>query len=282
MSLMTCVICASSSRAPVINVVSWGIPKQRYVPCKRGMLLLLHLDQQPFAQNVCVCICNPRLSSDKPNNKSRKMGHAHSKSSPAGASITPSNESPPSSAGSSATYTYNTRDSNASSLRSTSSTSTASFHTTTSFTSLAGRGVASTTSTLAPINTNLTHSMRPRELHHLSYLIDPNELDSGWKVRSPSGNLLGKQGYFTRDDRPLSLRERQERIRAGLASPGLSPVVQEGADPAGLSDGASVKGMDREAFRGVLREKQINVRTMELELERKRKSKKRTGSLLCY
>jgi len=101
-------------------------------------------------------------------------------------------------------------------------------------------------------------------------------------VRSPSGNLLGKQGYFTRDDRPLSLRERQERIRAGLASPGLSPVVQEGADPAGLSDGASVKGMDREAFRGVLRVKQINVRTMELELEKKRKSKKRTGSLLCY
>jgi len=126
--------------------------------------------------------------------------------------------------------------------------------------------------------------MRPRELHHLSYLIDPNELDSGWKVRSPSGNLLGKQGYFTRDDRPLSLRERQERIRAGLASPGLSPVVQEGVSPVASGDGGSVKEKDREALRGVLREKQINVRTMEmaLEKEKQRKSKKRTGSLLCY
>jgi hypothetical protein len=126
--------------------------------------------------------------------------------------------------------------------------------------------------------------MRPRELHHLSYLIDPNELDSGWKVRSPSGNLLGKQGYFTRDDRPLSLRERQERIRAGLASPGLSPVIHEDARPATPGDRGSVKEVDRETLRGVLREKQINVRTMELavEKEKKRKSKKRTGSLLCY
>jgi len=124
--------------------------------------------------------------------------------------------------------------------------------------------------------------MRPRELHHLSYLIDPNELDSGWKVRSPSGNLLSKQGYFTRDDRPLSLRERQERIRAGLASPALSPVIQEGATSATLSDDDGVK--DREALRGVLKEKGVNVRTMELALEKekKRKSKKRTGSLLCY
>jgi len=126
--------------------------------------------------------------------------------------------------------------------------------------------------------------MRPRELHHLSYLIDPNELDSGWKVRSPSGNLLGKQGYFTRDDRPLSLRERQERIRAGLASPALSPVIPQATESAASGDRVSVKEMDREASRGVLIEKQVNVRTMELALEKeqKRKSKKRTGSLLCY
>ena len=126
--------------------------------------------------------------------------------------------------------------------------------------------------------------MRQRELHHLSYLIDPNELDSGWKVRSPSGNLLGKQGYFTRDDRPLSLRERHERIRAGLASPGLSPMTQEGAGSIALADGGSMKETDREALREVLKEKQINFKTMELavEKEKKRKSKKRTGSLLCY
>lgn len=37
-------------------------------------------------------------------------------------------------------------------------------------------------------------------------------------MRSPSGNLLGKTGYICRDDRPLSLRERQERIKAGLAA----------------------------------------------------------------
>ncbi len=33
-------------------------------------------------------------------------------------------------------------------------------------------------------------------------------------VRSPSGNLLAIDNYFDRPDRPLSLRERQERIRA--------------------------------------------------------------------
>jgi len=80
------------------------------------------------------------------------------------------------------------------------------------------------------------------------------------------------------------LRERQERIRAGLASLGLSPVVQEDTSSATPIDGSNVKEKDREVLRKVLGEKQITVRTMELALEKekKRKSKKRTGSLLCY
>ena len=36
-------------------------------------------------------------------------------------------------------------------------------------------------------------------------------------IRSPSGNLLGMTSYFERADRPLSMRERQERVRRALA-----------------------------------------------------------------
>ena len=35
-------------------------------------------------------------------------------------------------------------------------------------------------------------------------------------IRSPSGNLLGMASYFERPDRPLSMRERQERVRRAM------------------------------------------------------------------
>lgn len=59
----------------------------------------------------------------------------------------------------------------------------------------------------------------PRQLTRLSSLIDPAGLGEGWKVKSPSGNLLGPNAFIDRPDRPLSVRERQERVRAALVSP---------------------------------------------------------------
>lgn len=59
----------------------------------------------------------------------------------------------------------------------------------------------------------------PRQITHLSNLIDPADLVEGWKVRSPSGNLLGPGEFINHPERPLSLRERQERVKAALQSP---------------------------------------------------------------
>jgi len=53
-----------------------------------------------------------------------------------------------------------------------------------------------------------------RNLRKLSELIDPTTIfDDEWAVQSPSGAILGRSAYETREDRPLSMRERQERIR---------------------------------------------------------------------
>jgi len=53
-----------------------------------------------------------------------------------------------------------------------------------------------------------------RNLRKLSELIDPTTIfDDEWAIQSPSGNILGRTAYEIRDDRPLSMRERQERIR---------------------------------------------------------------------
>ncbi|KAI4742665.1 hypothetical protein E4T50_06936 [Aureobasidium sp. EXF-12298] len=41
----------------------------------------------------------------------------------------------------------------------------------------------------------------------------PLRQGSNEQVRSPSGNMLTGSRYNLRDDRPLSVRERQERIR---------------------------------------------------------------------
>ena len=53
-----------------------------------------------------------------------------------------------------------------------------------------------------------------RNLRKLSELIDPTTIfDDEWAIQSPSGNILGRTAYEIREDRPLSMRERQERIR---------------------------------------------------------------------
>ncbi|KAF4553789.1 Hypothetical protein D9617_6g095220 [Elsinoe fawcettii] len=56
--------------------------------------------------------------------------------------------------------------------------------------------------------------VRRQHVRQLSELIDPTKLcvDDDY-VKSPSGNLLGHADFCAREDRPLSLRERQERIR---------------------------------------------------------------------
>lgn len=49
---------------------------------------------------------------------------------------------------------------------------------------------------------------------NVSELIDPESLIAeGTMVQSPSGSLLTRDDFYAREDRPLSMRERQERIR---------------------------------------------------------------------
>jgi hypothetical protein len=63
------------------------------------------------------------------------------------------------------------------------------------------------------MESGITHPKPARPLiRRYSELIDPAQLDN-LQVRSPSGNMLTGSRYNLRDDRPLSVRERQERIR---------------------------------------------------------------------
>lgn len=52
-------------------------------------------------------------------------------------------------------------------------------------------------------------------VRRFSELLDPAILDDQ-QIRSPSGNLLSGSTYALREDRPLSIRERQEIIRQRL------------------------------------------------------------------
>lgn len=65
----------------------------------------------------------------------------------------------------------------------------------------------------------------PRQVTHISALIDPTELQQGWMVRSPSGNLLGPGEFLHHPERPLSLRERRERVKAAMESAPPSPLT---------------------------------------------------------
>jgi hypothetical protein len=59
----------------------------------------------------------------------------------------------------------------------------------------------------------ITHPTPARPLlRRYSELLDPIQLDNQ-QVRSPSGHILTGSTYNLRGDRPLSVRERQERIR---------------------------------------------------------------------
>jgi hypothetical protein len=62
------------------------------------------------------------------------------------------------------------------------------------------------------LESGITHPKPARPLiRRYSELLDPTQLDNQ-QVRSPSGHMLTGSTYNLRGDRPLSIRERQERI----------------------------------------------------------------------
>jgi len=77
--------------------------------------------------------------------------------------------------------------------------------------------------------------------------------DDDWAVKSPSGNMLGRKAFQDRDDRPLSMRERQERIRQEVvrknsyAVSGLRPVLEQGQQVPTANDAVTATEPDKEA-----------------------------------
>lgn len=75
----------------------------------------------------------------------------------------------------------------------------------------------------------------PKVVRRISELIDPETIvDTDDYVKSPSGNFLGRADFSAREDRPLSLRERQERIRQqsnGLNSYAVNGIQDEAHRP---------------------------------------------------
>jgi hypothetical protein len=66
-------------------------------------------------------------------------------------------------------------------------------------------------------HSNVTIPARPDRRHALSELFDIDELEPGFQVRSPSGNMLSAEQVALREDRPMGIRERQENIRRRVA-----------------------------------------------------------------
>ena len=81
--------------------------------------------------------------------------------------------------------------------------------------SIATPATPATQSTFVPEDDlSISPPAPPPHLRKLSELIDPASLfGDDWAVKSPSGNMLCRQAFQERKDRPLSMRERQERIR---------------------------------------------------------------------
>ena len=75
-------------------------------------------------------------------------------------------------------------------------------------------------------------------------------------IRSPSGNLLGMTSYFERADRPLSMRERQERVRMAMerAQRGESRFGERGKEGDGGGGGG---GRDKEGGGGEGEQKKL-------------------------
>ena len=88
-------------------------------------------------------------------------------------------------------------------------------------------------------------------IRRYSELLDPTLLEEQ-QVRSPSGHLLSGSTYALRDDRPLSVRERQERIRQQIKLQHQQSVnnVRSQVNANGRSDGPQPHA--KEKHRGCL------------------------------
>lgn len=60
---------------------------------------------------------------------------------------------------------------------------------------------------------NVSRPPVPPQKNTLQDLIDPDEIAPHQHVRSPSGNLLGREQFLNHPQRPRCMRERQESIR---------------------------------------------------------------------
>ncbi|CAD0113956.1 unnamed protein product [Aureobasidium uvarum] len=105
--------------------------------------------------------------------------------------------------------------------------------------SFAGRGSES----------GITHPTPARPLiRRYSELLDPDQLDHQ-QVRSPSGNMLTSSTYNLRDDRPLSVRERQDRIRQQMLQKRKEQEMARGngrkKDPAKVSVRSASTGKNK-------------------------------------
>ncbi|GAB7357844.1 hypothetical protein MBLNU230_g0015t1 [Neophaeotheca triangularis] len=69
--------------------------------------------------------------------------------------------------------------------------------------------------TISPAHghSNVTRPPPPPRLTRLSEIIDPATLNPSSHVRTPSGDLLGREAYVARPDRPRTIAERQQAIR---------------------------------------------------------------------
>lgn len=88
-----------------------------------------------------------------------------------------------------------------------------------------GRSISSLVKESRSLDRDITHwspfiitlPERNSEPIHYSSLLDPQlHNNNDWSIKSPSGNLLGSNGFFNHPSRPLSLRERRERVMASL------------------------------------------------------------------
>jgi hypothetical protein len=91
----------------------------------------------------------------------------------------------------------------------------------------------------------ITHPKPARPLlRRYSELLDPTQLDNQ-QVRSPSGHMLTGSTYNLRGDRPLSVRERQERIRQQMMQKKEEQDMAEGNGHKKDSAKISVKSVSK-------------------------------------
>ncbi|KAK0356452.1 hypothetical protein LTR91_023464 [Friedmanniomyces endolithicus] len=90
-------------------------------------------------------------------------------------------------------------------------------------------------------HSNVSRPPPPPRLHHLSELIDPEEVPFDGDDWSPSGHLLAPEEYLVHPDRPLSIRERQEEIRQRVRAASRLGAAVAAAENARVVAAAPVK-----------------------------------------